>query len=94
MMMKCQSAAWPSSSERRCNDDHDRKDDDGLTPTPNLVAAFLDKMLHDNYLCLVESNRPRIKEVRSKTQTENSETKATPQRVWIRPMNSAFVAFS
>ena len=31
-MMKSQSAAWPSCSERRCNDDHDRKVD-GSTPT-------------------------------------------------------------
>ena len=61
---------------------------------PKLVVASLDKMLHDNYLCLVESNKQQIKEVRSKIQAENSETKATSKRVWIRPIHSASVAFS
>ena len=28
------------------------------------VVASLDKMLHDNYLCLVESNKQQIEEVR------------------------------
>ena len=42
-------------------------------------------MLHDNYLCLVEFNKQQIKEVRSETQPENSETKTTRERVWIRP---------
>ena len=51
-------------------------------------------MLHDNYLCLVESNKQQIEEVTSKIQTENSETRATLKRVWIRPMHSASVAFS
>ena len=31
-------------------------------------------MLHDNYLCLVESNNQQIVEIRSKIQAENSET--------------------
>ena len=35
-------------------------------------------MLHDDYLCLMESGKQQIKEVRSKIQPENSETKATP----------------
>ena len=51
-------------------------------------------MLHDNYLFLVESDRLQIKEVRSKTQMENLETKATPKRVWINPTCSASIAFS
>ena len=52
-------------------------------------------MLHNNYLCLVESNKQQIKEVRSKIQTENAETiKATPKRVWIRPTHGASFAFS
>ena len=51
-------------------------------------------MLHDNYLCLVESNKPQIEKVNNKIQAENSETRATPKRVWIRFMQSASVAFS
>ena len=51
-------------------------------------------MIHDNYLWLVESNKQQIEEIRSKTHTENSETRAVSKRVWIRPMHSAFVAFS
>ena len=84
------SAAWPSGSERRFYDAYDRKVD-GSTPTP---AAFLDKMLHGNHLCLVESNKQQIEKVRSKTQAGNLETKATPTRVWIRPMYCASVPFS
>ena len=42
-------------------------------------------MLHVDYLRLVKSGKRQIKEVRSKIQPENSETKATPKRVWIRP---------
>ena len=30
---------------------------------PSLVVASLDKMLHDDYLCLVESGKQQIKEV-------------------------------
>ena len=71
---------------------HDRTVD-GSTSHPNLVVASLDKMLHDNYLCLVESNKQQIKD-RSKIQAEDLETKATPQRVWIRPTHSASVVHS
>ena len=52
------------------------------------VNIALDKMLHENYLCLVESSKQQIQEVESKTQPENLETKATAQRVWIRPTYS------
>ena len=45
-------------------------------------------------LCLVESNKQQIKEVRSKIQAENLETKTIPKRVWIRPKHSSSVAFS
>ena len=51
-------------------------------------------MLHDNYLCLVESNKQQIEKARSKIQAESSETRATSKRVCIRPMHSASVAFS
>ena len=33
---------------------------------PSLVVASLDKMLHDDYLCLVESGKQQINEVRRK----------------------------
>ena len=51
-------------------------------------------MLHGSYLCSVESNKQQIEEVRSTIQAENSETRATPKRAWIRPMHSPSVAFS
>ena len=61
---------------------------------PSLVVASLNKTLHDHYLCLVESNKQQIEKVRSKILAENLETRATPKRVWIRPLHSASVAFS
>ena len=45
-------------------------------------------MLHNNYICLVESGKQLIKEVGSETQPENSENKATPKRVCIRPIHT------
>ena len=36
------------------------------TSQPSLVVASLDKMLHDDYLCLVESGKQQIKKVRRK----------------------------
>ena len=33
---------------------------------PSLIVASLDKILPDNYLCLVESNKQQIKEIKSK----------------------------
>ena len=37
-----------------------------LNSQPGLVVASLDKMLHDDYLCLVESGKQQIKEIRRK----------------------------
>ena len=48
-------------------------------------------MLHDDCLCLVKFIKEQIKEVTSKIQ---SETRATSKRAWIRPLQSASVAFS
>ena len=48
-----------------------------LSPKPRCCAV--DKMLHDCYLCLMESSKQQIEEVKSKTQAENSETKTTPK---------------
>ena len=56
------SAAWRSGLERRFYDGHDRKVN-GSTPNP----ASLDKMLYDDYLCLVESGKQQIKEVERKS---------------------------
>ena len=62
---------------------------------PSLAAVSLDKMLHDDYSCLVESDKQQIKEVRSKTQPRNFETKATPKRVWIvHPLCGTSIASS
>ena len=62
MLLTEVSAAWPSGSERRFYDGQDRKND-GLTPTQASLLRPLDKVLHDNYLCLVESNKQHIEEV-------------------------------
>ena len=42
----------------------------------------------------MDSNKQQIVEVRSNIQAENSETRSTPKRVWIRTTHSAFVVFS
>ena len=39
---------------------------------PSLIVASLDKILLDTYLCLVESNKQQIKEIRSRSQLENN----------------------
>ena len=46
---------------------------------PCLVVASLDKTLYDNYLCLMESSKQEIEEVRSKIQAENVKTRSTPK---------------
>ena len=51
-------------------------------------------MLHDNYLCLVKSDKQQIKEVKSESLPENSGTEVTFKRIWIHPMYSASVTFS
>ena len=79
----------PSASERRVYDDRDRM----VQVPPNLVVASLDQLLPDDYFCSVESNKQQIKEIRSKIQAKNCETKTTPQRVWIRLMYSASTDF-
>ena len=80
---------WPSSLEGHFYDNHVRKVG-GSTPTQAsfCVVASLDKMLHDNYLCLVEFSKQKIEEVRSKTRLEHSKTKTTPKQVWIDSMHS------
>ena len=54
--------------ECRFYDDHDCKANGS---TPNLVSLFasLDKMLHDDHLCLVESSKQQIEEVKNKNST-------------------------
>ena len=77
--------------KRRLNDGHDLKVV-GSTPIhPGLVVASSLKMLHDDFLCLVESNKQQIEKVTSKIQAQNLETKAFPKRVWIRSTHSASV---
>ena len=44
------------------------------------ICSVLGEMLCDHYLCSVEFNNQHIKEVRSKTQPKNSDTKATPSK--------------
>ena len=42
----------------------------------------------------MELNKQQIEEVRRKIQAETLVTRATPKRVWIRPMHSASVALT
>ena len=39
---------------------------------PSLIVASLDKILPANYLCLVESNKQQIQEIRNSSQLENN----------------------
>ena len=60
-------------------------------------VASLDKILHDKYPCLMESNnQQKLKKSEVKTQPDNSETKATPnpKRDWIRPIYNAYTLLS
>ena len=41
-----------------------------VNSNPSLIVASLDKILSDNYLCLVESNKQQIKEIRSRNQRQ------------------------
>ena len=41
----------------------------GLRSNPSLIVASLDNILPDNYLCLVESIKQQIKEIRSRKST-------------------------
>ena len=43
-----------------------------VNSNPSLIVASLDKILPDNYLCLVESNKQQIKEIKSRSQLENN----------------------
>ena len=61
---------------------------------PNLVVGFGIRCSTTIILVLWNLTSSKLKKSEAKTPAENSETKATPKRVWIRPMNSVFVAFS
>ena len=56
-------AAWRGGLERG-------RKVDGFTPTQALLLYPCIKMTNDNYLCLVESNKRQIKELK-KTQPKN-----------------------
>ena len=87
------SAAWPSGSERRFYDGRDRKVG-GSTPTQALLHPWIRcfTIIISAWWNLTST---KIEEVRSKTQAENSETRAAPKRVRIRPVqHGASVVFS
>ena len=83
--------SWPSVLKHRFYDNYDLKID-ASTPTQTLLLRPWIKCF-TIILSLVESNKQQTKEVRSKIQAENSETKAALDQVMIRPMQSTFVAF-
>ena len=75
--------AWRSGSERRFQNDHDRKDNGS---TPNLVSLLRPwirclTMIISAWWNLASSKLKKFEE----NSTENLETKATPKRVLIRP---------
>ena len=45
-----------------------------VNSNPSLIGASLDDLLPDNYLCLVESNKQQIIEIRSRSQQENNDS--------------------
>ena len=63
---------------------------------PSIVVASLDKMLHDNYLCLVESTvtSSKLKKSEAKLRRTTRKQDQLLKRAWIRPMLSAYVDFS
>ena len=71
------SVEYRGSSWRRSYDSHNHKIEGLISHTVRLVVVSLDKILPDNYSCLVESNEQQIKEVKRKIQPKNSETMAT-----------------
>ena len=87
------SAAWPSGSKRRFYDGHDRKVD-GSTPTQASLLRSWIRCFTTIISAWWNLTSSKLKKSEAKTQAENSETRATTKRVWIRPMHSASVAFS
>ena len=86
------SAVWPSGSERRFYDGHDRKVV-GSIPTQALMLRPWIRCFTTIISAWWNITSSKLKKSRNKIQAENSK-RATPKRVWIRPMHSASVAFS
>ena len=84
--------AWSSGLERRYCDGHDRKVD-GSTPAKATMRSWI-RCFTTIISALKNLTSSKFKKSRNKVQAENSEMKATPARVWIHPMHSAFIAFS
>ena len=81
-------AAWPRGSERRFYDGHDRKVD-GLT----LTEALLLRPWIRCFMTIISAwwNLTSSKLKKSKAKLKRK-TRATPKRVWIRPMHSVSAA--
>ena len=75
--------SWCSGSERRFYDDHDRKVNGS---TPNLVSLLRPSRWLSILRGIWQAANQRSQK---KIQLENLETKATPKRVWIRPIRIA-----
>ena len=77
-----------SELEHRFYDDHDRK-----VVRSTLTQASLLRPWIRCFMMIISAwwflNKQQIKKARSTVQAENSETMATPKRVWIRPMYNA-----
>ena len=61
---------------------------------PGHIVASLDKMLYDDYLCLVALNKQQIQVERSQTLTGKLKNSQLPKQVWIHSKDSAIVTFS
>ena len=87
------SAAWPSGLERRFHDGHDRKVD-GSTPTQ---ASLLRPWIRC-FTTIISSwwnlTSRKLKKSEAKFKRKTQKHTRTPKRAWIRPMQSASVAFS
>ena len=86
------SAAWPSGSERRFHNGHDRKVDGSTSTQAPLLLPWI-RCFTTIISAWWNLTSSELKKSVSKLQAENSETRATIKRVWIRPMHSASVAF-
>ena len=88
VMLESLSAAWPSDSERRFYDGHNRKVN-GSTP---IQASLL--RLWIRCFTMIISAWWNLTSTKLKTEAKFKQKQATPRRVWIRPMHSATIAFS
>ena len=88
---QCLSAAWPSGSERRFYDGHDRKVDGSTANQASLLRPWI-----KCFTTIISGwwNLTSSKLKKSETKFKRKTCKTRAKRVWIRPTHSVSVAFS